>query len=226
MEIEARSMEIRAGNILAWPQSVKLPEQLGANEFFGMCVPYSVPSDSGEAIAAGAIDCDGYFIVMHEHAIPVGICKLIAMPEGIFAHGRLVNNTGTSASILLAMRLFTSQTQKALFHLCLSTTRERKEVRVIGNRECVVTLEGRPRELSVCLFPGFPNTHIRQIGPLEIKPSEWDQRFFPGGLGHLLQASAEHCGLYAKIRQREYEQFTEKNRNGGSYEEFINSLSF
>lgn len=223
MEIQARAMEIKAGKILGFPPSgSKLPEKLGPNEFLGLCVPYDTPSDSGEAIARGAIDCSGFFITMHEHSIPCGLAKLIETPEGIFAHGKLANNTTTSAQILLHMHQ-----RKLAFGLCLSMTREQKEIRLFGERECVVTLRGRARELSICLVSGFPGCQISQAGPLEIKPSEWDKRFFPGGLQHLLWASSEYCQLYGKVRQREYEQFTEKNENGGqAYESFIDSLSF
>jgi hypothetical protein len=198
-----------------------IPSKLGVNEFLGVASPFNKPADSGEAIAPGAVRCNGLTLVMHEHFLPVGLVKLIETPAGILAHGRIACTTQRGVLLLQAM-------QKIQFQLCLSSTRERKEIRTINGRQCVVTLEGRARELSICLHGGMDGAVILAAGPLDLTPTPWDQTFFPKGAAHLFRKSAEFVGLYARVRQRELEEYTTNHQqeSGASYEQWISTMAF
>jgi hypothetical protein len=198
-----------------------LPSKIGVNEFIGLASPWDKPADSGEAITRGAVPCVGMTLLMHEHFLPVGVVRLIEAQDGIFAHGRIACTTQRGVLLLRAM-------QRIQFQLCLSSSRERKETRIIDGRQCLVTLEGRARELSICLHGGMPGAVVAALGPVSFEATPWDLAFFPAGSIHLFRASAENAGLYATIRQRELEEYTmnHQQENGGSYGDWITGMQF
>jgi hypothetical protein len=212
------TQELSGVEVSLFPAAI--PEKLGANEFLGLASPFNKPADSGEAIAPGAVRCAGLTLLMHEHFLPVGLVKLIETPAGILAHGRIACTTQRGVLLLRAM-------QRIQFQLCLSSTRERKETRIIDGRESIVTLEGRARELSICLHGGMEGAVILAAGPLSFEPTPWDLAFFPAGAAHLFRASAEHAALYATIRQRELDEYNANHQeNGGDYATWISQMEF
>lgn len=189
--------------------------KLGANEFFGLCMRYNVLSCYDDFWLPGSLDASiGTSVpVFFEHVNCVGMGRLLAHPEGIAIHGRLVGCWATNNKILamIAMGLCSG--------LCLSTTSEAFSATTPDGRILKVIHRATPTECSIVFTSGVPNTGITMLGPVDPKKSEWDAAMLRDEM--LNQLESEIAEFHRTLRAA---KVANSNLQRSEYESWIKSV--
>ena len=192
--------------------------KLGPNEFYGLCMRYSVSSDEGDIFQNGSLaSCNGKLVVVHhEHNTAIRIAKLTEVPGvGVQAHGRIATLTATGLFVAMGIQ------QGFMKQFCLSTQNIRGTQMTAQDRQFLSVHEAQARELSICLRGGIPGTGIQQWGGLSLNQTEWDRKFYPGGAAMLNSETAQLLQFFADIRKKTTNTFNEEK-----FHEWITTMQF